>query len=315
LCINNQVRQSRGLLIAAAISAGIGLATSVPAGALAHNAAGGGPPGVTYAVSAAAQDGARAFWTPARMQATVPDVARPAAPAIGPQATAPNGTPTATRFLGVPTTGALFYTTGTLKHFCTASVVDSTAGDLVITAAHCVYGSGYAANIAYVPKYHGGWRPFGTWTVSAITIATGWRDGHDPNLDVAFLAVTSPSGARIQSVTGGLTFAVNAPYAMSVEIIGYNNADADPVRCGARTFKFQGGAQIGFYCHGYSSGTSGGPWIEGYNTHTGTGVVHGVIGGYEEGGIYEWASYSPYFGAAIGALFSQAEKQPTGGML
>jgi V8-like Glu-specific endopeptidase len=241
------------------------------------------------------------------MTAAIAEAARSAA--VRPDVSAPSGTPTAVAFTGVRTTGALFYTTGTRRHFCTASVVDSTAGDMVITAAHCVYGSRYATNIVYVPKYHGGWRPFGTWTVAAITIAAGWRDWHDPNLDVAFLAVRSPSGAPIQSVTGGLTFAISAPHAMPVEVIGYNNTDAEPVRCATRSFTFQGGAQIGFYCHGYSSGTSGGPWISGYDPRTGSGVVHGVIGGYEDGGVYEWASYSPYFGAAIGALFSQADKQ------
>jgi hypothetical protein len=313
LCVNDPVRRSRALLIAAAIWAGIGLAASAPAaaGALAPDGASGGATAVTYVVSASAQASARAFWTLARMSAAAPELTRPAA---RPQVSAPSGTPTAVRFSGVPTTGALFYTTGTRKHFCTASVVDSGAGGLVITAAHCVYGSGYATNIAYVPEYHNGTRPYGTWAVSAITVATGWRDAHNPNLDVAFLSVTSPTGARIQSVTGGLTFAINAPYVMPVEVIGYNDADAEPVRCATHSFKFLGGTQIGFYCHGYSSGTSGGPWISGYNPRTGTGVVHGVIGGYEEGGIYEWASYSPHFGAAIGALFGQAEKLQTGGM-
>jgi hypothetical protein len=39
--------------------------------------------------------------------------------------------------------GALFTTSsGQLgKHFCTASVVDSPAGDLLMTAAHCVTGT------------------------------------------------------------------------------------------------------------------------------------------------------------------------------
>ena len=301
------MRGSRALLPVAAIAAGIGLAAGVPApaGALVPG------PAVTHVVSASAQAAALAFWTPARMSAAAAELTRPAA--ARPAVSAPPGTPTAARFSGVPTTGALFYTTGTRKHFCTASVVDSSAGDLVITAAHCVYGSSYATNIAYVPEYRNGTRPFGTWAVSAITVAAGWRDGHNQNLDVAFLAVSSPAGTRIQSVTGGLTFAINAPYVMGIEVIGYNNADAEPVRCATRSFKFLGGTQIGFYCHGYSSGTSGGPWISGYNARTGTGVVHGVIGGYEEGGIYEWASYSPHFGAAIGALFGQAEMQPTEG--
>jgi hypothetical protein len=41
-------------------------------------------------------------------------------------------------FNGVRTVGALFYTTGSKAHFCTASVVDSATLNLILTAAHCV---------------------------------------------------------------------------------------------------------------------------------------------------------------------------------
>jgi hypothetical protein len=34
--------------------------------------------------------------------------------------------------------------------------------------------------------------------------------------------------------------------------------------------------------------------------------VFGVIGGYEQGGDYEWASYSAYFGGSALRLFRQA---------
>jgi hypothetical protein len=64
-----------------------------------------------------------------------------------------------------------------------------------------------------------------------------------------------------------------------------------------------------FYCHGFWTGTSGGPWIIGYNAKNGTGTVFGVIGGYELGGDYEWASYSAYFGSATRSLYQQVERQ------
>jgi V8-like Glu-specific endopeptidase len=226
----------------------------------------------------------------------------PEAPAL----TAPPGTPTAVKFSGVATVGALFFTTGTQKHFCTASVVNSTAGDLVLTAAHCVYSTGYVANVAYVPKYHSGTRPYGTWTVQAITVAATWRTAHDPNRDFAFLTVAPLNGKEIQAVTGGLTLGINRAYAHAIEVIGYNDTDDVPVRCATQSFEFTP-AQLEFYCHDFRGGTSGGPWISSYNPSTGTGVVRGVIGGYEEGGYYEWASYSAHFGAAIQALYLQAE--------
>lgn len=289
----------------------IGLAASAPATA-------SGPPAasaVTYRVSAVAQRTAVAFWTPARMMAATGDSGARVAPGgrAAPMAPArdaagpPPGTPTAVKFSGVPTTGALFYTTGTAKHFCTASVTDSQPGDLVLTAAHCVYGSGYATNIAYVPEYHSGQRPYGTWAVTSITVATRWRTLHDVNLDVAFLGVAPRSGRTIQSVTRGLALSINGPYVMDVEVIGYNDTDDQPVHCYTRAFEFRAW-QLEFYCHDYWSGTSGGPWITAYNAHTGTGTVHGVIGGYEQGGDFEWASYSSYFGTAIFNLFQQAQR-------
>jgi V8-like Glu-specific endopeptidase len=222
----------------------------------------------------------------------------------------PPGTPNPTYFNGVPTVGALFFTNGTQAHFCTASVVDSDRRDLVLTAAHCVYGSGYATNVAYVPEWHQGVSPYGSWAVQSITVAAGWKQSQDPNLDVAFLAVTPPPGTwrPIQSVTGGLRLGVDTGYAHSVTVIGYNNTDDQPIGCATTSFEFET-SQMEFYCNGFWDGTSGGPWIRHLNPVTGSGTVIGDIGGYEQGGDYPWASYSPYYGWPILRLFVQAELQ------
>jgi V8-like Glu-specific endopeptidase len=277
---------------------------------------------VTYNVSVGAQQTAAAFWTAARMadavgDGGVPDLAAyPAASADGALAASaggalaaapPKGTPTAVEFGGVKTVGALFYTTGTQQHFCTASVTDSAHGDLVITAAHCVYNTSYTTNIAYVPMYHAGKRPYGTWAVKSVIIPSQWRTAHDPNYDVAFLQIAPHGGTQVQAVTGGLALGLNGSYVRPVEVIGYNDSESDPVRCAARSFEFRAGQQE-FYCYNFWNGTSGGPWITGYNPTTGAGYVTGVIGGYQEGGDLNWASYSPYFGPAVGTLYQQAEK-------
>jgi hypothetical protein len=47
-----------------------------------------------------------------------------------------------------------------------------------------------------------------------------------------------------------------------------------------------------------------------YNPKDETGTMFGLIGGYEGGGRYQWASYSPYFGAAARALYERAETPP-----
>jgi V8-like Glu-specific endopeptidase len=305
---------------------------------------------VTDQVSVAAQRQAVAHWTRQRMRgatatavprglirASLPAVTRtPGLPAVGrasglPRAgrvpglpgarlsragrasaeiSAPMGIPTARPFSGSPTTGVLFYTTGGKGHFCSASVVDSTADDLALTAAHCVYSKGFATNIEYVPGYHDGKRPYGVWPVRTITVASGWKLSHDPDLDFAFLTLAAAGGKRIQAKTGGLTIAFTRWYSEKIEVIGHNDSGAAPIRCATRSFRFRTG-QMEFYCHGFWTGTSGGPWIIGYNARNGTGTVFGVIGGYERGGDYEWASYSAYFGSSARILYEQVERAAT----
>lgn len=274
-----------------------------------------GEPAVVHQVSAAAQQGTLAYWTPARMVAAQSKAwAQAASNQAGSVVKPPKGIPTAVHFSGVPTTGALFSVTASGKtaqsHFCSASVVNSTAGDLILTAAHCVYSTRFATSIEYVPRYNNGHLPYGGWAVKTIMVAPGWIKSHDPDLDFAFLMVSSPTGRKIQSVTGGLTLGFTRWYRETIEVVGYNDPDAEPIRCLTKSFPFRVG-QMEFYCHGFWTGTSGSPWIIGYNAKTGTGTVFGVIGGYKEGGQYEWASYSAYFGSQARLLFGQAEAAAT----
>src|SRR5271165_1762720 len=105
---------------------------------------------------------------------------------------------------GSPAVGALFTTSRSgapTGHFCSASVVDSPAGDLVITAAHCMTGRG---QVVFVPGYADGRAPYGAWTVTRVIVAPQWTSSADPDDDVAFLVVSQPqTGVAIQWVTGG----------------------------------------------------------------------------------------------------------------
>jgi V8-like Glu-specific endopeptidase len=259
-------------------------------------------------VSRAHQDATQRFWTRSRMAAATA-LPQPEPMRAGP-AGPPPGIPSPVKFGGVPTVGALFFTTGTKAHFCTASVVNSRTANLILTAAHCVYGSAPATHIEFVPAYHHGKQPYGVWPVRSITVAAGWRKTHNQNLDFAFLAVSPPAGTTrpIQRVTGGLWLGINSGYAHPVEVIGYNDTQNTPIRCATHSFKYEP-SQMKFYCHAFWDGTSGGPWIVNYHPHTGAGAVIGVIGGYEQGGDHAWASYSAYFGRPTLRLYLQAQRR------
>jgi V8-like Glu-specific endopeptidase len=213
-------------------------------------------------------------------------------------------------FDGTPAVGALFTLSGGQlnRHFCTASVVDSPHGDLVITAAHCVTGKP-PSQIAFVPGYHSGLAPFGVWLTSAVLSDSAWQTSADPDHDVAFLVVhRAGSSTQVQDLTGGEQLGVDWPTRAWVQVIGYPNATQQPITCQNES-KPLGQHELEFDCGGYTDGTSGGPFLGRVNPSTGVGTVIGVIGGYEEGGDIASVSYSPWFGRAVQALYQTAVAQ------
>lgn len=209
--------------------------------------------------------------------------------AVGP----PPGTPTATSFTGLPTVGAVFPAGTAAGHTCTASVVDSPHGNLVLTAAHCLAGAG--TGVQFAPMYHDGQAPYGVWTVLRAYVPSAWRANQDPHHDYAFLVVAPKLQdgrlVQVQDVVGGNLLLHQPAQQRVVRVIGYPTDGDQPVSCRNRSYDESGFPA--FDCHGYPEGTSGGPWLV-RDGHGGTGVV-GLIGGLHQGGCVEYTSYSPTF--------------------
>jgi V8-like Glu-specific endopeptidase len=213
-------------------------------------------------------------------------------------------------FSGVPQVGTLFGTSdGSLtSHHCTGSVVASPEGDIVVTAAHCVYGSsGAETDLAFVPDYDNGSMPYGIWDVSAVYVAPEWVSDRDPDYDVAFVVVhDTSSSSTIQGTVGADTLAVDQSFTPLTTVIGYPSDTNEPITCTNYTSEFSS-TQLQFNCDGYPGGTSGSPFLTDVNSSTGSGTVVGVIGGYETGGDSPNVSYSVHFTDWVSQLFSQAE--------
>ena len=215
--------------------------------------------------------------------------------------------------------GALFGTAnGSISgqgHYCTGSVVNSPKGDIVVTAAHCVYdSSGVYTDIAFVPGYHDGQDPYGVWIPSAVVVAPQWASSSDPDYDVAFLVVhEAGSSGRIQDVVGGDQLAVNPSYSGLTQVVGYPESTDKPITCTNDTAPFTdpslATAQMQFTCANFPGGTSGGPFLQNVDPNTGLGTIVGVVGGYEAGGDTPDQSYSSYFGNWVGSLLTQAESK------
>jgi guanyl-specific ribonuclease Sa len=213
-------------------------------------------------------------------------------------------------FSGVAQVGTLFGTSdGSLtSHHCTGSVVSSPAGDIVVTAAHCVYGSsGAETDLAFVPDYDNGSMPYGVWDVSAVYVAPQWVSDRNPDYDVAFIVVHDTSvSSTIQGVVGADTLAVDQPFTDLTTVIGYPSDTNEPITCTNYTSEFSS-TQLQFDCDGYPGGTSGSPFLTDVSSSTGLGSVDGVIGGYETGGDGPNVSYSVRFTDWVSGLLATAE--------
>ena len=211
---------------------------------------------------------------------------------------------------GTTAIGALFSTSdGQLgTHFCTASVVHSPAGDLLVTAAHCVtgYSDTSPAGLVFVPGYDNGYAPYGIWPVTRVFIDSAWESAADPNDDFAFLTVTQPGNSTpIEAITGAERLGIGEPSTDIVQVTGYPDGLDQPVTCRNRASAFSS-TQMQFDCDGYTDGTSGSPFLIHGDTATGGSTVIGVIGGYQRGGGSPDISYAATFGENVQALYGVA---------
>ncbi|MGW1198266.1 trypsin-like serine peptidase [Streptomyces sp. NPDC002536] len=233
---------------------------------------------------------ARRFWGPTRMTSST-DPGNPEDADADPDAKseAQKITGSARHFDGVPTVGVIFYVGEDMKnHHCTASVVHSPKGNLIVTAGHCSFGDA----AAFVPDYQQGAskQPYGVWAVDR-TFTDPRRDdyGDGSDLDFAFATVKADSrGRQLERVTGANRLVRTPGYTNRVTVIGYPDVDDDPadqaIRCTAMTDRLDGHQQLRMRCDGFYSGTSGSPWLTHFNEKTKTGDLVGVLGGLNGGG-------------------------------
>lgn len=215
----------------------------------------------------------------------------PVTSAAPPSSAAPSSSPGKT----LSPVGALF---ANGSHFCTASVVHSGAGDLVLTAAHCVTG-GSGTALSFAPGYHDGVAPVGMWPVTGVAVADGWTSSADPDLDFAFLTVHQAGNpASLESLTGANVLGTDRGFEHRITLTGYPDTTDSPVVCEGNTTRSDT-YQLRVACPGFPDGTSGGPWVT-------DGTVIGVIGGYQLGGDTPDVSYSPYFDDDIAKLYASA---------
>jgi hypothetical protein len=225
-------------------------------------------------------------------------VAPHAGASAGASARAAAPVPTATMVTSIARVGALFFPSvlGSsllfgLPHDCSGSVVHSPGHDLVLTAAHCLAGSGVGYD--FVPGYHDRLAPYGVWSAQRVYVNASWVAHQDPQHDYAFLVMAPEKfeGARrnIEDVTGAYRLGSAPPPGSPVTVDAYLAGVGDrPITC--TNDVYDTGGFPSFDCAGYANGTSGGPWLSGSS-------LVGAIGGLHQGGCLPSTSYTSAFGA------------------
>ena len=175
--------------------------------------------------------------------------------------------------------------------------------DLLITAAHCIHGTGIGE--VFEPDYRDGKSPYLKWTVERAWVSPAWVSDGNPDFDFAFLQVADNvvrgRAEQVEDIVGAEVLGATPAPDTVVSVVGYTRGINDrQITCDnvlTRLDEFPA-----FSCHGYVGGTSGSPFLTGSDPQ----VIVGLIGGHDHGGCTEAVSYSPPFEAGVRALYARA---------
>jgi hypothetical protein len=220
-----------------------------------------------------------------------------AGPAAPPPAVSVTPAPAARPAQPDPAVGAVFPSGGPL-HTCSAAVLDSTAGDLILTAAHCLSGS---VDASFVAGFRDKAAGDDVWDIDAVYLDERWVATQDPRADFAIARVRRDAGGAVQAQAGGGLVLGHAPKPGAVvTVTGYAmGVGGGPVSCTA-TAADETRGYPSLPCPGLVDGLSGAPWLDG-------ATVTGIVGGLDGGGCDESVSYSPPFDDAVTRLLVRAE--------
>jgi V8-like Glu-specific endopeptidase len=239
-------------------------------------------------------------------------VVAPSAPAsaVGPLAFPHGGGPWSGGGAVAKTAGRVFFTYQGRTASCSGNAVTSANKSTVLTAGHCVKMQGaWHTNWVFVPGYHDGQRPYGTWTASKILSTPQWTASEDINYDIGAAVVAPLDGKRLTDVVGGQGVAFNTGYNKAMYSFGFPAAapyDGEKfIYCSGTTFRdFLLSSDHGLTCN-MTGGSSGGPWFTQFDEASGTGLQSSVNS--FKYNFLPNAMYGPYFGADAQNLYQSAQ--------
>lgn len=207
--------------------------------------------------------------------------------------------------VGTRTNGKIFgFDPRTGPYTCSGTALNTPSRSIVLTAGHCVVeGAAEGRDIAFVPAYDHGKRPFGTFVAESIYVMPQWRHGENPDFDVAALRVRPSKLGKLTDVVGARGYASSKSRTSAFQIFGYPAARAggEELRsCRAHglgldrfTDAFAGPPTMPASCD-MAAGASGGAWL--FDGE----YVSGVTSYSYQGRPTQL--FSPYFGPEVGGF-------------
>jgi V8-like Glu-specific endopeptidase len=217
------------------------------------------------------------------------------------------------------TSGRVFAVVGSYLVYCSATVVNTPNKSVVFTAGHCVNSGGpsptwYGHHWAFVPGYHDGQHPYGTFVARELWSSTQWAQSQNFDYDFAAAVLGRNSrGQRVAAAVGGRGFASGLSRNQVFQALGYPAAggfngeslwacnspyledDPEPIPGGP--------AAMGISCD-MTGGASGGGWIiGGQNLNSVTSFGYDGLPG---------VLFGPYFGQVAWKLYSSVGKRSAG---
>lgn len=261
------------------------------------------------------------YWTPERLAAATP-VAAPSGTASKEQTAAvvqavtasdpaaPAGDRATRDAWFSYTNGKIFFVDprDSKRYACSGSALNSGSKRLVVTAGHCsVVGGGNGQvmlNWIFIPGYDHGSEPRGRFSAYWFHYSTGWSVRNDWQRDFAFVVTnTNGSGQKVVNAAGGHGLRVNGSYSRFVHIAGYpGNRDGGEVQwyCWGTTDRWPSANAYRLGCD-FGGGSSGGPWLEDYQSN-GLGYVISAMQGNLDGN-----NSGPYYDNHVLDVFNAAK--------
>lgn len=187
------------------------------------------------------------------------------------------------------TNGKVFFTKGGVGYVCSGAIVNSEGADTVWTAGHCVHGGSGGAwhtNWTFVPAYDDDLanpRPYGTWSANQLHTRNAWINSSDYAEDIGVATMnTNLGGWHIVNYFGGHGFRVNQGKNVFENAMGYPAESpfdgGNLMRCWGTsspewTVFWVTSETIKVPCD-LTRGSSGGPWLHGYDGNY--GYLNGV---------------------------------------